>query len=716
MIIQNNMPAVNAHRQMLNNSGATSKSLEKLSSGFRINRAGDDAAGLAISEKMRAQIRGLDQAGRNSQDGISLIQTAEGALQETHKILQRMRELSVQSANGIYDDPVDRSNLNKEVDRLKQEVDRISTSTNFNGIKLLDGNLESVASVKNTAGVDAGEMKNVGQTVDGKDFKTQTYSIDLATVGFDFTNGVAADADTYEISFQSGDGTAVTLTSRDVGTVFGSGNGRNVKSVDDIAKLFDGQVLTQGTTGAAAYTVKAIGTKLELKMTTSATGTTAGGAPDPTTAFVDKPNQLKLDGNVTFAGTTTNAGTVGVTTGEKLNGKLKEVQRGTNSTYITNTLTKAAFEALNLRDGDTLSFTVGGMDNTGTPPTGTAPITVTFDYKSSGADPTNSAGAATGNLSFTTIEDLIKAVNQGQAAAGAPGGLVGADADAVQATAIGNNETGMVIKMSGGTLTGAGATDTIGTDGKMSITLNSVAKSADSTITFRDGVREGTTVTVGSKTFEFVADAKNATQGNAAIVVNALNGGASLTGAQAAKSFNDFLNTIDMVGYSNERGKTPGVDDNQVTITSLDKSSKAEVSKVDVSGGGLTFQIGANGFSDQRVSLNVGDMGAGGLGIRNISVATQDQANLAIGVLDSAINQNSAQRAELGALQNRLEHTISNLAVNAENLQAAESRIRDVDMAKEMMAFTKNNILNQASQAMLAQANMQPQGVLQLLR
>ncbi|MCR4924917.1 MAG: flagellin [Clostridiales bacterium] len=143
MRIQHNISALNAHRQLTGNTSSISKNLEKLSSGYKINRAADDAAGLAISEKMRAQIRGLDQATNNANDGISLIQTAEGGLNETHAILQRMRELAVQSANGTYQDAVDRANINKEATALKSEVDRIAKATHFNKIDLLNGNLET---------------------------------------------------------------------------------------------------------------------------------------------------------------------------------------------------------------------------------------------------------------------------------------------------------------------------------------------------------------------------------------------------------------------------------------------------------------------------------------------------------------------------------------------------------------------------------------------
>ena len=144
MVVRTNTMALNAYRQLGMNNSAVSKSLEKLSSGFRINRAGDDAAGLAISEKMKAQITGLETASSNAQDGISLIQTAEGNLTEVHSMLNRMVELATKSANGTYQNEVDREALQSEMDQLLEEIDRISQSANFNGIKLLDGSLGGV--------------------------------------------------------------------------------------------------------------------------------------------------------------------------------------------------------------------------------------------------------------------------------------------------------------------------------------------------------------------------------------------------------------------------------------------------------------------------------------------------------------------------------------------------------------------------------------------
>ena len=159
MRIQHNIMAMNAYRNYNNNTSALSKNLEKLSSGYKINRAGDDAAGLAISEKMRAQITGLKAASKNVKDGVSLVKTAEGALQEVHDMLNRMDSLATQSANGTYDDAVDRANLQKEVDSLRSEIDRIADSSNFNGKKLLDGSLYAGQTVKATDAGDADHAK-----------------------------------------------------------------------------------------------------------------------------------------------------------------------------------------------------------------------------------------------------------------------------------------------------------------------------------------------------------------------------------------------------------------------------------------------------------------------------------------------------------------------------------------------------------------------------
>jgi flagellin len=486
---------MNSLRQLGVNNTNTGKNLEKLSSGYKINRAGDDAAGLAISEKMRGQIRGLEQAQNNANDGISLIQTAEGGLNETHAILQRMRELAVQSANGTYQNDVDRENLQKEVESLKSEIDRIASSTHFNKINLLDG--------------------SIGKAEVKAEFATS------ATV-----SDVAATKGTYTI-------TSATASDKDSANIF------------------------------------------EL-------------------SFIDEKGESKvvdIDYNVA--------------TGE-------------SADAVATTL-ETALKA-------------------------NSDITSNFDITRSGAVITLASKTA------------------------------GTDGASVYAS---NNTEGTIT-----------ANDVTGAAGVIA---------ADATKTVLAGtVAKGDKLTVAGKTYEFYDpsdETSKVADGNIAVAL----------GADADGSNANLLAALKKEGGLKE--VTYDTDEDTFTFSNIDELGKD-----------LTFQIGANGSSDQQVTLNVGDMSSTGLNINGISVGSQDSANAAIAAIDNAINTVSGTRADLGALQNRLEHTVNNLGVTSENLTAAESRIRDVDMAKEMMEYTKNNILTQAAQAMLAQANQQPQGVLQLLQ
>ncbi len=412
MIINHNLAANNAIRNMNSNTTNASKSMQKLSSGLRINGAADDAAGLAISEKMRGQIRGLDQASSNAQDGISLTQTAEGALNETTSILQRMRELSVQGSTDT-NTTTDRGNIQDEMDQLTKEIDRISNTTQFNTKNLLDGSM-------------------------------------------------------------------------------GSAVGTAVKSIDTNTSLL--------SSGGAA--VKA--------------ATTLIGAED-----ASKNN-------------------LGIVSGDK----------------------------------------------------------VTVSYVKNGALVT----ATTSVVAATKLSDLSVA---------------------------------------------AGPTIASGTNGSLTATA--------ATAGFQTGIY-GLTITV-----------KDATGNVKTAATNALSAFSETTSAQN---------------------------------TRLD--------------GSATFQIGAN--AGQTLNLSINNMSSSALGVANLKVGNQSQSSAAITVIDAATAKVSSERSKLGAVSNRLEHTINNLGTSSENLTSAESRIRDVDMAKEMSTYSKNNILSQAAQAMLAQANQQPQQVLQLLR
>lgn len=418
MIVQHNMSSMNANRNLGITSGQLSKSTEKLSSGYKINRAGDDAAGLAISEKMRGQIRGLDQASANSQDGISLIQTAEGALTETHSILQRMRELAVQAASDTNTDD-DRNQIQNEIDQLTQEVDRIAVTTEFNTKKLLDGS--------RTGAVNA---KSGSTTVEG------TFANSNVTATIDKNNvSLAGFTDVIRIEITK-DLTGTSLSG-------GSTSETNFKITDLFGKsITDNFIVSEG------------GNILILGVSNFGTTNTGLTDTNATTIKIDNVNLLKA--------------------------------------------------------GDVITITVGEM--------------------------TSTKSAATG-------EDALR------------------------------------------------------------------------------------------------------------------------------------------------------------------------------------LQVGAN--AGQEVSLGINSMKAKDLDIvqtkagkvgKALDLTSQATASLAVNAYDMAIQKVSTERAKMGAMQNRLEHTISNLDTSAENLQAAESRIRDTDMAKEMTQYSKSNILMQAGQSMLAQANQSTQGVLSLLQ
>lgn len=560
MIINHNMSAMNAHRQMGINNSTLAKSLEKLSSGLAINRASDNAAGLAISEKMRGQISGLNQASTNAQDGISLIQTAEGALNETHSILQRMRELAVQSANGTYQDAVDRENIQKEVEALKTEINRIATSTHYNNIKLLDGSL-------------SGSDVISGVIISGsiKDYAAAKYT----------TTGALSAVDASTITTWTG-----TDGANDAGTTEMIIDGKEIS-------VNWGKYITESADRAA------LATKF------STTGITADNG-----ASIAKILENAINAAIDESGTGVNHVTVSVDSSSKL--------------VVTSGLS------------------------------GSGKSQITFK-----AD-TATGAKGIGNLFFGAYTD--------------------------GATAVGNVATSQAADI---TTVAANTFYTI-------INGNKISTS-------------GPAITASSTT---MSQAATALQGVLQSAITAYN---TATGASLDKTA--ITVEADEKGGFKITNKT-GADISFADIDGTKNASKLGLTKSTglSSGKGLTFQIGANGSLDQRVSLEVGDQSSLGLGIKDVDVSTQGGANSAISVIDDAINSVSGTRADLGALQNRLEHTINSLGVASENLTAAESRIRDVDMAKEMMSFTKTQILSQAAQAMLAQANTLPQGVLQLLR
>lgn len=558
MVVQHNLNAINANNKMNINVSGTKKATEKLSSGYQINRAGDNAAGLAISEKMRSQIRGLSQATKNANDGISLIQTAEGGLNETHSILQRMRELAVQSANGTYQDDTNREAIQLEVDALKSEIDRIASSTEYNGMKLLDGSLGGTTTGTTDFGARYGVLISANTVVDGVNNKLKE---NLSLEGATLTSSV----------------NGVTVTLADTASGVGGENAQW-----DAA----GTTLTINLKAGQSYSQSQINDL--IKNATMAKADAAGTPQASTPADVE----LKLKS--------------GVFTFQKA------------ETFKTSAGVRAASD-----DTDLVEYLINGTDqNDG--------YADTIKFTS------NNYGEDTRKLKIATD--------------------VAAGKEWVATTTANNEGTG--IKDGEFTLHLATGVEYTEED------IQNLLKQAglDYTVTLTDSKTPD-----GDKSFyaqKVVAEAD----------ATAIEIGKTTAGA--------------------------GLGSDKLTGT----------------GKGLTFQIGANGVEDQRVTLSVGDMSSTSIGVGGADVSTQDAANKAIDMVDSAVKTVSMQRAGLGALQNRLEYTVNNLTTTNENLTAAESQIRDTDMATEMINYTKNNILQQASQAMLAQANQQPQAILQLLQ
>ena len=465
MVVQHNMQAANANRMLNVTTSAQSKSTEKLSSGYRINRAADDAAGLTISEKMRKQIKGLDRASTNAEDGVSAVQTAEGALTEVHSMLQRMNELATQSANGTNSN-TDRKAIQDEIDQLTTEIDRVSETTKFNETYLLKG--------------------------DGAE---KEHNVNAHDAGID----------------------GVTLTDK--------------------------------------------GDKVDVTL-----------------------KELKAGDKISIAG----------------------------KNYTIGAETKDGQALVKAQENDKQTITVNGT-------------TYTYDATDKWTD---------GN--------------------------------------------GNKVKI------GTGAAD-----GEIKI-------------------GEGDVVSNGTKTLTVMKDANTADgiDDNDSTVITA--GKAyQLQTAEIVKASSIGTDTAAEVNGTNKN-------DNYTTATTTFTLNKGTVSYKDA----LSFNlhVGADADMTNKITVNIDSMNSAGLGVKGIKADTEQDATYAIDAIADAISTVSSQRSALGAVQNRLEHTINNLDNVVENTTTAESRIRDTDMAEEMVNYSKNNILAQAGQSMLAQANQSNQGVLSLLQ
>lgn len=598
MRIQNNISAMNAHRHLSTNNSSLSSNLEKLSSGYAINRAADDAAGLAISEKMRAQITGLEAAEANSEDGISLVQTAEGALTEVHSMLNRMVELAMKASNGTYGES-ERQKLQDEVDALTEEIDRIAEATNFNGIDLLKVDDPDDFSYLSIGEISL-ESMYFGDTMPG--FSTEDFQIGASGMlgGSQIVfvqQDPAYDIDGYpmhedglvtaEYDVLTGD---ITFSVMGGWNVNGSGGLEVTEDMllDALDIAFDNAI----TAGATAEQIEAMDA---VVIETEGTFTVLAGSLETVTVIPDAEDVSGIvdgpavDGSI--SGTNPNISMSNYTIDNILGGGLYEV------TFTEDRTTADREISAEVNAGGTLTITVSG-------PAGTI-------------------------FSDAEIEEAI--IN---ATINADPSLANLDLSQVLFETANNYGIGLILDSNDTTIS---------------------AEQADFTST--SAIAE-TTDPVEYETEEYVA---------------------------VASATDDAYSLPAHLGG--------------------DWAQKA-----------LWIQVGNTGESFQQVEIVLTDMRAKYLGVDPLDITTIDSALGSLDKINEAIENVSNVRAYFGAIQNRLDHTISSLGVSIENIQEAESRVRDVDMAAEMMSYTTNNILVQSAQAMLAQANQVPQGVLQLLQ
>lgn len=714
MRINHNIPALRALHQLEKSNSKLDTSLERLSSGLRINHAADDAAGLAITQKMDTQVRGLQQANRNAMDGISLIQTAEGALNEVHHMLQRIRELAVQVSNGTYDAD-DRKAVQDEVTQLQNEVQRISESIEFNEMKLLNGDIDRRAF---STDADIADIVSMSDTVDAG-----VYTFDVAQTASK-TSDVGGT-----VSLFDGNGES-TVT----GTININGEQVEIDAGDTTEEVFS-KMRTLASRVDASITIKpgapfGNGKMLEIEMNQygpkdldvtgdltllTALGLDVGHFQPNTNSVYEASRDFTAtinlggpgSGNVLINGTsvTLSHGDDNQAVFEALNtANIPGVEIAYDSTGAVKILSPkpVSIEPANSGTANdvTLANEMAGLESAtaivGTPgndllrsvPQGTIDTTQTLS-----SQVTLEIGSTLTTLNFTAAVLPAPVINIGNIALNTAAdretlltALNSVDAnttftysDDTPAKLLAYNENGLEVTFKPLTTSGATATadqadatalgfatpdvtteSGFGNLGRnVQIDTSTIAFDLASTPNLIDGFPEGTTVTTSGQDIVFAG--------------------------------NDNFE-LRLVG-----GDSTGT----VTMNLLET-------------GPLDLQIGAN--EGQFMEIRIQNLSPRALGITDINLSTAEGAQEAIGIVDAAINTVSGVRSKLGAYQNRLEYTIANLEAASENMTASLSRILDADMALEMANFTQQNIIQQAGTSMLAQANQRPQSLLQLLQ
>jgi len=669
MRINTNITALNTFNNYTKNNDKISSSVAKLSSGYAINSAADNAAGLATSEKMRAQIRGLNKASSNSQDAISLVQTAEGALSSSDEILQRMRELAVQSSSDTNDDSIDRSALQDEFSQLQKELNEVSSTTTFNGKNLLDGSL-----AQKTAKVATTDLANSGMTVELGNAAAGSYTFNISTQ-FE----AAAVADKAPTSYEVVKGNSGSYFSTASASAESNVAASDLLNGDyDLTATYStaNKNITVTAKGNNGQSFTATVSSADLAGLSGATSLTLNFNKDAGDAFQVDLNLASTisqsDSNYTTLASNLSALSVSVAGGVTA----QEAKYGVyaNMTGADSVKLEAGMSSVSFSNGVKVNFnelTTSSVDTTNK-----AEVAADID----GTGVTAGAAASGYTISYSNFSATDNSTIT-DSTASSDFAIAKVDANTIKATIGGKDYTATISDEQLASLNFA-ATDTV---------ANSSSKTVGLTFNDPDGQAAFTldvNATVVDATGGSTANTATTTDADALVASASADGLVSNAGHNYAKTFS-------------------------ASAVDLSASTASTFTVENSKGAGLTIQVGAN-EGDEMV-INIDKMDSNYLGVSSSSVSTQSAASAAIKSVNSAINQVSSQRAYLGAIQNRLDYKIDNLNTASENMTSAESQIRDVDMAKEMTTFTNANILQQAATAMLAQANSLPQNVLSLI-
>lgn len=687
MVINTNIASINSQRHISTAVREQSEAMERLSSGKRINSSKDDAAGLGIANRMTSQIRGLDQAVRNANDGISMIQIAEGALDQTTTVLQRMRELAIQSANGTYNDGENRQALDAEFQQLLQEIDRISESTMFNGNALLDGTMKNTtlqigADAYQTVEFGIGDMgsKSLGMGSISTDvLGTEIY---LTASSYSSAGSISIGYNDININGQSivkPGGTEITsASSKDdlVNAINKNVNGitASLVTINEITKTGDGTLngsdevsvtLTMADGSTQTFEVRDVASFDELA---SKLNDTSNGLLEATnndnkfTITAEGVASIVVSDTTTSIGSSTSSTAVARLALTSDDGDPITIERGTTGSY-------ADLAALGFRE-----FTnAGTIEGHGI----TAPST-----------PWDSNDVSINGVSITeasTSSSLLSKVD-----------AVNAVSDQTGVTA----ETFVTaeIDFSSAALSGVSliingfSAETV--DLNNSTALSQLAYNINQ-ITDQTGI----TATLSGETIQL--------EGNASSLVVTGNTASTVGGLVDA----DLTVT---------KGNTISANSSVLTSSSVDITVYGGLKLTSETGNPISLDLGTDAISSPEqhgfIETNTTAEGFYGTSINGLSIESADKSQKSIGIIDRAITSVSQQRGELGAINNRLEHAIDSMMNVSQQTSAARSRITDTDFAKESAALSRAQVLQQAGTAMLSQANAAPNQVLQLLQ